>query len=161
MDIFRTTAPNHYVPIHPDNVNKRDWLILLEVGTIVGPDAYNIRVAKATLEKTIAKKYNIFLGKKYFVVLEGFDPQIHVLYFCPQLYKRDMEGNLVALEGEEIGDLLVQAFRNGAVKGEVWYRPSDILETPPILGKSTNIDLDTLIGKETIPKQGRYVPIET
>ena len=161
MGIFRRTVPTHYVPIHPDNVHKRDWLILLEVGTIVGHAARNVRVAKATLEKTIAKKYNIFSGKKYFVLLEDYDPQIHVLYFCPQLYKRDMEGNLIALEGEEIGELLVQAFRNGAVKRQVWYRPSDKLGIQPIIGKSTSIDLDTIIGNETIPKQGQYPPIET
>ena len=64
MGIFRRKVPNHYVPIHPDNVKKRDWLILLEVGTVVGPAARNIRVATATLEKTIAKKYNVFLRKK-------------------------------------------------------------------------------------------------
>ena len=84
--------PNHYIPIHPDNVNTRDWLILLEVGTLVGDAPHNIRVAKATLEKTIVKKYDVFLRKKYFIVLDGYDVQIHVLYFCPQLYKRDMEG---------------------------------------------------------------------
>ena len=146
--------PNHYVPIHPDNVNTRDWLILLEVGTIVGPAPHNLRVAKATLEKTIAKKYDVFLRKKYFIVLDGYDAQIHVVYFCPQLYKRDREGNLIALEGEEIGDLLVQAFRNGTVKRQVWYHPSDKSESQPIIGKSTNIDLETIIGNETIPKQG-------
>jgi hypothetical protein len=47
MGIFRRTVPTHYVPIHPDNVHKRDWLILLEVGTIVGPTAHNIRVANS------------------------------------------------------------------------------------------------------------------
>ena len=57
MGTFRRKVPNHYVPIHPDNVRKRDWLILLEVGS----DApHNIRVAQTILEKSISKTSNIF-----------------------------------------------------------------------------------------------------
>jgi hypothetical protein len=98
------------------------------------------------------------LRKEYFVVLEGFDTQIHVLYFCPQLYKRATDGNLIALEGDEIGQLLVRAFCNGTVKRQLWYHPSDKLEIQPIIGKSTNIDLDTIIRNETIPKKPLSVP---
>jgi hypothetical protein len=123
----------------------------------VGSDAtHNIRVAQATLEKTIAKKYNIFLRREYFIILEGYDPHIHALYFCPQLYKRDTDGNLIALEGGEIGELLVQAFRNGAVKRQVCYQPSDKSDIQPMIGESTSIDLDTLLGQEAIPNHQQF-----
>ena len=36
MGIFRRKVPNHYIPIHPDNVSKKDWVIILEAGTIIG-----------------------------------------------------------------------------------------------------------------------------
>ena len=103
MGVFRRKVPHDYVPIHPDNIATNNWIILLEAGTIVGSNAQKLRVAKATLEKNIKKKYNIFLRKKQFLVLEGYDPRIHALYFCPQLYKLDSDNQLVPLEGEEIG----------------------------------------------------------
>jgi hypothetical protein len=118
---------------------------------MVGDSPDDIRVVQATLEKTIAKKYDAFLRKEYFIVLEGYDPQTHALYFCPQLYKRDREGSLTALKGEEIGELLVQAFWNGAVKRRVCSLPSHKSDIQPIIGETTNIDLDTLLGQETIP----------
>jgi len=49
--------------MHPENITKKDWVILLEVGTIVGTPAEKIRVAVATLDKTIVTKYNIGLRK--------------------------------------------------------------------------------------------------
>ena len=66
------------------------------------------------MEKKIATKYNIFLRRKHFLVLEGYDPRIHALYYCPQLYKYDGEKRLVPLEGEEIGRLVAKAVQNGA-----------------------------------------------
>jgi hypothetical protein len=102
-------VPSNYIPMHPDNVRKKDWVILLEAGTIIGPSADKLPVAKATLEKRIVRKYNIFLRKQYFLVLDDYDPQVHAVYFCPQLYKPDSEGNLVPLEGEQIGQLIAQS----------------------------------------------------
>jgi len=69
--------------MHPENITKKDWVILLEVGTIVGTPAEKIRVAVATLDKTIVTKYNIVLRKAQYLVLEGYDPRIHALYFVP------------------------------------------------------------------------------
>ena len=37
MGIFHRKVPSHYIPIHPDNIGKKDWIILLEAGTILGP----------------------------------------------------------------------------------------------------------------------------
>ena len=115
MGIFRRKVPIHYIPVHQDNIKNKDWIILLEAGTIVGPSAEKLRVALATLEKKIATKYNIFLRRKHFLVLEGYDPRIHALYYCPQLYKYDGENRLVPLEGEEIGRLVAKAVQNGVV----------------------------------------------
>ena len=97
MGIFRRNVPNHYIPIHPDNIEKKDWIILLGAGTIVGPSSEKLRVAVATRERTIVTKFNIFLRKKHFLVLDGYDPRIHALYFCPQLYRHNSDKQLVAL----------------------------------------------------------------
>jgi hypothetical protein len=132
MGIFRRKVPSHYIPIHPENVRKKDWIILLEAGTIVGPSTEKLRIANATLAKKIVKKYNIFLRKKHFLVLEDYDPQIHLLYFCPQLYKYDSDGKLIALEGEEIGQLLAQSLQTGVVIAQPWYeaRPRNLILIP-------------------------------
>src|SRR6516162_1282867 len=102
MGIFRRKVPIHYIPVHQDNIKNKDWIILLEAGTIVGPSAEKLRVALATLEKKIATKYNIFLRPKHFLVLEGYDPRIHTLYFCPQLYAYDSDNKLVRSEERRV-----------------------------------------------------------
>ena len=145
MGIFRRKAPTHYVPVHPDNISKNDWVILLESGTIVGPSADKLRVAIATLERKIVTKYNILLRPQHFLVLEDYDPRIHQLYFCPQLYAFDSENKLVPLEGEEIGKLLANAVQNGVVDRQPWYEPSDKLPKQPIIATRMDTDFDTLI----------------
>ena len=133
MGIFRIKAPHDYIPIHPDNIGTTNWIILLEAGTIVGSKAEKLRVAKATLEKRIKKKYNILLRKKHFLVLEGYDPRIHAVYFCPQLYKYDGDNALVPLTGEEIGQLVAQSVQEGVVEKQPWYEAAEELPTKPIL----------------------------
>jgi hypothetical protein len=145
MGIFRRRVPSHYIPIHPDNVMKRDWIILLEAGTIVGPAPEKLRVAKATQEKKIVRKYNVFLRKKHYLVLEGYDPRIHALYFCPQLYRYDADNQLVPLEGEEIGNLLAQSLRNGVVEKQPWYEPSKQLPHKPVITTIMEQDFDTVV----------------
>jgi len=145
MGVFRRKVPSHYIPIHPDNIAKKDWIILLEAGTIVGPCSEKLRVAKATLEKKVATKYNILLRKKHFLVMEDYDPRIHALYFCPQLYKSDGDGRLVPLEGEEIGLLLAQSLQSGVVEKQPWYEPSEKLRSPPIAPSGSTIDFDTVV----------------
>ena len=93
MGIFKRTVPINYVPIHRDNIKKKDWIILLEAGTIVGPSTEKLRVASATVERKIVTKYNIFLRPKHYLVLDGYDPRIHRVFFCPQLYKHDLTTN--------------------------------------------------------------------
>jgi hypothetical protein len=133
MGVFRRKVPHDYVPIHPDNIATNNWIILLEAGTIVGSNAQKLRVAKATLEKNIKKKYNIFLRKKQFLVLEGYDPRIHAVYFCPQLYKYYGDNALVPLTGEEIGQLVAQSVHKGVVEKQPWYEALDELPSKPIL----------------------------
>jgi hypothetical protein len=145
MGIFRRKMPSHYVQIHPDNIAKKDWIILLEAGTIVGPSTEKLRVAMATLERKIVTKYDVFLRKMHFLVLEGYDPRIHALYFCPQLYKFDSDDKLVALEGGEIGKLLAQSVQDGVVEKQPWYEPSNELPPQPIIGTMMNADFDTVI----------------
>ena len=103
MALFRRRIPSHLVRIHPDNAASKDWVILLEAGTIVGPSPERIRVARSALERKIVKKYNIWFQPEHFLVVEGYDPRIHGVYFCPQLYKYDSEKKLVPLQGDEIG----------------------------------------------------------
>jgi hypothetical protein len=145
MGLFRRKVPIHYIPVHPDNIAKKDWIILLEAGTIIGPSAEKLRVALATLEKKIVRKYNIFLKREHFLVLEGYDPRIHALYYCPQLYKHDADKKLVPLEGEEIGKLVAQAVQNGVVQKQPWYPPSEMLPRKPIVDGNMNVDFDSVV----------------
>jgi hypothetical protein len=145
MGLFRRTVPIHYIPVHPDNIAKKDWIILLEAGTIVGPSAEKLRVALATLEKKIVTKYNIFLRPEHFLVLEGYDPRIHALYYCPQLYKYDGDKKLVPLEGEEIGKLVAKAVQAGVVEQQPWYAPAEMLSRKPIVDGKMDINFDSVI----------------
>src|SRR5580704_19225792 len=103
MAVFRRKASTHLIPVSPDSTVSKDWVILLESGTIVGPSPDKLRVARSTLERKIVRKYNMLLHAEHFLVLEGYDPRIHAVYFCPQLYKYDPDKKLVPLQGEEIG----------------------------------------------------------
>ena len=147
MGLFRRRVPHHYIRVHPDNVTKSDWIILLEAGTIVGPTPEKLRVAKATQERIIATKHNIFLRKAYFLVLEGYDPRIHALYFCPQLYKFDGENKLVPLDGEEIGKMVARAVQGGVVEKRPWYGPLDKSPQNPVISDAAP-EFDTLVVNE-------------
>jgi hypothetical protein len=145
MSILRRKVPNYYIPIHPDNASKNDWIILLEAGTIVGRSGEKLRVAQATQERRIVKKYNLFLRAQHYVVMDGYDPRIHALYFCPQLYQFDADHKLVPLEGKEIGDLVVQAVQGGVVEKQPWYEPSGKLPAQPIITASMPEEFDTVV----------------
>ena len=145
MGIFRRKVPSHYIPIHPDNVTKNDWVILLEAGTIVGPSAEKLRVARATLERKVVKKYNVLLHAQHFLIVDGYDPRIHALYFCPQLYKFDSDSRLIALQGEEIGKLVAQALEGGVVEKRPWYEPAERLPDQPVVSHSMHSEFDTVV----------------
>lgn len=146
--MFRRKVPNHYIPIHPDNISKKDWIIVLEAGTIVGPSPDKLRVAMATLERKIVKKYNVLLRPKHYLVVDGYDPRIHALYFCPQLYKSDSDGKLVALEGEEIGKLLAKLVQGAVAQKQPWYDPAEKSPNKPIISADLTSDLDSVVVDE-------------
>jgi hypothetical protein len=122
---------NDLIPIHPDNIGNKDWVILLEAGTIVGPSPRRIRVARWMQEKKILKKNDMFLHTKYFIVIEGYNPRIHALYLCPQLFRHDTD-KLVPLEGEEIGELIARSVEAGAAERCPWYDPMERLPQEPL-----------------------------
>jgi len=160
MGIFRRKVPNHYIPIHPDNIAKNDWIIILEAGTIVGPSSEKLRVATATLERKIVKKYTILLRSKHYLVVDGYDPRIHALYLCPQLYKFDSDNSLVPLAGEEIGQLLAQAVQGGVVQKQPWYDPSEKSPRQPIITAAmVASDFDSLV--VDVPTASSATPMKT
>ena len=144
MGLFRSKEPAYLISVGPDNATSKDWVILLETSTIVGPSPDKLRVARSTLEKKIVKKYNIFLRARYFLDVEGYDPRIHAVYFCPQLYKYDADKELVPLQGEEIGKLIAQALAGGVKPRRPWYEPSEKLPDQPIINAPKE-DFDSLV----------------
>jgi hypothetical protein len=145
MGVIRRKVPTHYIPIHPDNVAKKDWIILLEAGTIVGDGAEKLRVALATMDRKIIKKYDVLLRARHFLVLPGYDPRIHALYFCPQLYTYDADNVLISLEGVEIGKLVAQSVQDAVLEKQPWYEPSRTLPSNSIIGASMKMDFDTVV----------------
>jgi hypothetical protein len=145
MGIFQRKVPNHYIPIHPDNIDKNDWIIVLEAGTIIGRAPQKLRVAKATRERKIVKKYNLFMRPSYYLVVDGFDPRIHALLFCPQLFRYDANEDLIAMEGEDIGRLLASAVQGGVVEKKPWYHPAEKTGKEPVIRAVETRDLDTIV----------------
>jgi hypothetical protein len=164
MGIFRRKVPNHFIPVHPDNISKNDWIIILEAGTIVGSSPDKLRVANATLERKIIKKYNALLRPKYYLVVDGYDPRIHALYFCPQLYRSDSDGKLVALEGEEIGKLLAKLVQGAVALKQPWYDPAEKSPNQPIISGAVLSDLDSVVvdeppAKDAAPAYPKLKPV--
>ncbi len=148
MGVFKRKVPRHYIPIHPDNIASKDWIVLLEAGTLVDSPE-KLRVAMATTERRIVTKYNILLRKTCFLVVEGYDPRIHALYFCPQLYRLDSDGKPVALDGEEIGKMLAQSVRDGVVEKQAWYGPSETPPGDPVIAAKNKATFETLVVEES------------
>jgi hypothetical protein len=151
MGLFKRNVPRHYIPIHQDNVTSKDWIVLLEAGTVVGSDE-KIRVALCTLDRKIVTRFNLFLNKQYFLVIEAYDPRIHTLYFCPQLYRLDSDKRPVALDGEEIGKLLAQSVRDAVVERRPWYAPLDSMPEQPIISPAVRADFDSLTVEDPKPR---------
>jgi len=144
MGIFGKRGPRHLIPVSLDNAASNDWVILLEAGTIVGPSPDRLRVAKSTLEKKIVKRYRVFRKAKHFLDVEGYDPRIHAVYFCPQLYKYDPDKALVPLQGEEIGKLIAQSLASGVKARTPWYEPFEKLPDQPVVNAAKD-HFDTLV----------------
>jgi hypothetical protein len=145
MGIFRRKIPHHHVPIHPDNVTSKDWIIVLEACTIVDPSPVKLRIARTMQERNIVKKRSMFGATKHYLVVEDYDPRIHSLYFCPQLYKHDDDGKLVPLEGEEIGRLIASALESGIKDRRPWYEPEEQLPNEPVITTPMETKFDTVV----------------
>jgi hypothetical protein len=145
MGILRRKVPGHFIPIHKDNIASKDWVILLEAGTIVGPSPERLRIARTTQERKLVKKYNLLLQAQHYLVVEGYDPRIHGVYFCPQLYKYDADKKLVALQGEEIGRLIAHALENGIKDRRPWYEPAEKTPNDRVFTAPMQSEFDTLV----------------
>jgi hypothetical protein len=145
MGLLRRKVPAHFVPIHRDNAANKDWIVMLEAGTIVGPSPSRLRVARASQERTIVKKYNVFLKARHFLVVEGFNPRIHAIYFCPQLYRYDADRKLLPLQGDEIGTLIAQSVAGSVADRRPWYEPAEPMPAERIVGAPAKLDFDTVV----------------
>lgn len=145
MGLLRRRVPTHFIPIHSDNIASKDWIIVLEAGTIVGPSPSRLRVARATQERTVVKRYNIFLKPTVYLVVDGFNPRIHAIYFCPQLFRYDPEKRLVPLQGEEIGTVIAQSIEGGVANRRPWYEPAEQVPPERIVDSSALREFDTVI----------------
>jgi hypothetical protein len=144
MSLFGRRPASHFVPIHPDNARKRDWIILLEAGTIVGKPRNKLRVAQTTFDRKVVKRYSLFGKARHFLVVDGYDARIHALYFCPQLYKYDHD-KLVPLQGEEIGALIAQSLEAGVKERCPWYEPLDKLPAESIISAPMQGEFDAVV----------------
>jgi len=144
MGLFSKRLPAHLVPIHPHNAANGDWIILLEASTIVGPSAERLRVARTTQERKIVSRRR-GLRRQLFLAIDGYDPRIHVVYFCPQLYKHDHENKLVPLQGEEIGRFVAQTLHDRTAVRRPWYDPVESIPTEPLVSGAMVKEFDTLV----------------
>jgi hypothetical protein len=144
MSIFKRNPQGNLVPIHADNAKTQDWVVLLEAATIVGPQRGRLRVALTTKERKLVKKRKLFGKAGHFLIIDGYDPRIHALYFCPQLYKNE-DGALVPLTGEEIGQLMAQVLEGGAIEKRPWYEPSDSAPKEAVIKPTPVMEFDSLV----------------
>jgi hypothetical protein len=144
MSIFPWRNRRHLVPLHRDNARNKDWIILLEANTIVGAARESFRVAWATQERRVVRPLTS-LWPQLFLVVEGYDPRIHVLFFCPQLYKYGGDGALVPLRGEEIGHFIAAAIADKAAKRRPWYDPMEAVPNRPLVAATMLEEFDTLL----------------
>lgn len=145
MGLFSKSVPSQLIPINPANARNDDWVILIEAGTIVGPSTERIRVARSTQERKVIKKYDLLLRPQHYLVIEGYNPRIHSVYLCPQLYKYDDNQKLVPLQGEEIGQLIAHALSNKVAERRPWYDPAEKLPDEPVIGTQALTEFDSIV----------------
>ena len=145
MGLLRRKVPAHFIPIHPANVVGKDWVIVLEAGTVVGPSPTRLRVARATQERTVVKRHNIFLRVSHYLVIDGYNPRFQAVYFCPQLYRYESDRKLVPLQGEEIGALIAQSVEGAVTERRPWYEPSERLPDARLIAAPVGMEYDTVV----------------
>jgi hypothetical protein len=157
MNIFRRRNPHHLIPIHADNAANNDWIILLEAGTIIGPSAEKLRVARTTQEHKVVKRIEA-LQIQHYLLVEGYDRRIHSLFFCPQLYKYDNDNRLVPLQGDEIGKYIAQALAHKTQSKRPWYCPQEKLPDDPPISDTMLSEFDTLLVDPPEPRRAITAP---
>lgn len=149
--MFKRKVPNNFIRIDPDNTASKDWLILLEAGTLVGPSPSKLRVARATQDRKVVRRTSLFLKSDYYLDVEDYDPRIHAIYFCPQLYRYEQDRKLVPLDGVEIGELIARALETGVKERRPWYLPSDAMPHDPVIDGELH-EFDTLVVDVPAPR---------
>ena len=81
----------------------------------------------------------------HFLEIDGYDPRIHGVYFCPQLYKYDADKKLVPLQGDEIGRLIARTLEVGIKGRRPWYEPSEKLPNEPVITVPSQSEFDSLV----------------
>jgi hypothetical protein len=148
------------VPVDAANANSRDWLVLLEAATIVGNEREKLRVALVTQERKLVKKRRLFRKAQHYLIIDGYDSRIHALYFCPQLYTKK-DGELVALSGPEIGQLMAQALQGGAIEKPPWYEPTNGAPNEPVISSSPEMEFDSLVVDTPTTKANKPSPLRS
>jgi hypothetical protein len=144
MRILRRRNPYRLVPIHSSYAVNNDWAILLEASTIIGTRVKKLRVASVTQQKKVVQRFTLY-RRKTFLVVEEYNPRIHILLFCPQLYQYDQAGRLSPLEGEEIGRFIAEALEQKAPLKCPWYNPRRATPVEAVLGEQMLSEYDTLV----------------
>jgi len=103
------------------------------------------RLGSRGAKRKVVKRRKFLRKAKHFLVVEGYDPRIHALYFCPQLYKYDPDKKLVPLQGDEIGRLIAHAVEGGIKERRPWYEPAEKLPDQPIISVPLQNEFDTLV----------------
>ena len=158
MAFFRHKTRRHLIPLHRDNAANEDWVVILEANTIVGPDREPLRVAHATRERKVVKRLRSF-KLQLFLLLEHYDPRIHVLFFCPQLYQYD-DGALVPLRSDEIGRFVARALDDKTAVRRPWYDPIESFPGRPPVAEAMLDDYDTLLVESPATQPLLPAPIE-
>jgi len=85
------------------------------------------------------------LRRQLFLFVEEYDPRIHMLFFCPQLYQYDQDGTLVPLRADEIGKFIAQAITDQAARRRPWYHPAEAVSSKTLIQASMLDEFDTLV----------------
>ncbi len=149
MGIFRRHDRRELLPVHPENVRNKDWVILLEANTVVDSSGERVRVAGVTQGREIIKSRWPF-GPRFFLSIEGYNPRIHFVVFCPQLYRRDRDGRLLPLRGADIGQFIAYALNNKVMPRNPWYGLTSEPPHQPVITESLIDEYDTLIADPTL-----------
>jgi hypothetical protein len=89
-------------------------------------------------------------GPRFFLWIEGYNPRIHFVVFCPQLYKHDRDGRIVPLRGADIGQFIAYALNNKVMPRNPWYGLTGELPHQSLITESLIDEYDTVLGEPTL-----------